>query len=57
MNMEKAKAIDDIETPEWNKLIRGIRKNLKRVLENYRVQMITSSCGEINQNSENIIGK
>ena len=35
--MEKAKALDDIETPEWNKLIRGIRKKLKRVLENYRV--------------------
>ena len=57
MNMEKAKANDDIETPEWNKLIRGIRKKLKRVLENYRVQMITSSCGEINQNSENVIEK
>ena len=35
--MEKAKAIDDKETPEWNKLIRGIRKKLKGVLKNYRV--------------------
>ena len=31
--MEKAKAIDDKETPERNKLICGIRKKLKGVLK------------------------